>query len=99
MNGSIIPSIIIAFLVAKTNERTDLMFELIVTNEKEISSEPDEVIITVKPIVTPPPPPLNEVKTISDLIKSIIENPLDIPNYIESVKRDPRYSNRQRPRQ
>jgi len=55
---------------------------LIVTNEEEISNQLDEVIITVKHVVTPPPPPPpnEEPKLISDLIKSIIENPLDIRN-------------------
>jgi YVTN family beta-propeller protein len=43
------------FVAPETNEKTDLVFQLTVTNEEGTSSEPDEVIITVKPPVTPPP--------------------------------------------
>ena len=39
-----------------------------VTNEEGVSSEPDEVTITVSPVTTPPPPN-EEPKTIGDLIK------------------------------
>jgi hypothetical protein len=57
---------------------------LIVSNEEGISSQSDEVIITVKPITTPPPP-TEEPKTIGDLIKGIIKNPLDVSNSIDSA--------------
>ncbi len=69
----------------KIKEQTDLRFELIVTNEEGNPSEPDEVIITVKPVVTPPSPPNEEPKTIGDLLKSIIRNPLDVTNSINSA--------------
>ena len=49
------------FAAPETNEQTDLKFELIVTNEEGISSEPDEVTITVNPIVPPPEPPLEGI--------------------------------------
>ena len=72
------------FAAPEINEQTDLKFELIVTNEEGISSEPDEVIITVMPIIVPPPPN-EELKTIGDLIKDILQNPLDVTNSIESA--------------
>ena len=72
------------FTAPETNEQTNLKFELIVTNEEGISSEPDEVVITVKPI-TVPPPPNEEPKTIGDLLKGIIQNPLDVTNSIDSA--------------
>ena len=72
------------FVAPETNEQTDLAFQLTVTNEEGITSEPDEVVITVKP-TTAPPPPNEEPKTIGDLIKGIIQNPLDITNSIDSA--------------
>ncbi len=42
------------------------------------------MVITVKPVITPPPP-TEEPKTIGDLIKGIIQNPLDVTNSIESA--------------
>ena len=53
---------------------------MIVTDEEGISIEPDVEIITVKPVSVPPPsPPDEEPKTIADVIKSKIKNPLDLP--------------------
>jgi len=72
------------FTAPEVNEQTDLRFELTVVNEEGIVSEPDEVVITVNPIVIPPPteePP----KTVGDLIKGIIQNPLDVTNSIKSA--------------
>jgi hypothetical protein len=52
-------------------------------NDEGISSEPDIVIIIVKPDSIPSQqPPNEEPKTIGDLIKSIIENPSDITNSV-----------------
>lgn len=56
-----------------------------VTNEEAVSSEPDDVIIIVKPVTAPPSPPTEEPKTIGDLIKGIIQNPLDVLNSIDSA--------------
>jgi YVTN family beta-propeller protein len=71
------------FTAPEVNEQTDLRFELTVTNEEGIVSEPDEVVITVNPVAIPPPN--EEPKTIGDLIKDIIQNPLDITNSIDSA--------------
>ena len=54
-----------------------------VTSNEEIKSEPDEVVITVDPVQSPPPE--EEPKTVSDLIKGIIQNPLDVTNSIDSA--------------
>jgi len=72
------------FIAPEVNEQNDLTFQLTVTNEKGTTSKPDDVTITVKPI-SAPPPPYEEPKTISDLIKSIIHNPLNITNSINSA--------------
>lgn len=71
------------FLAPEVNEQTDITFQLTVTNEEGIASEPDEVIITVNPVTTPPPD--TEPTTIADLIRGIIQNPLDITNSVESA--------------
>jgi hypothetical protein len=72
------------FTAPEVNEQTDLTFQLTVTNEEELTSEPDEVIITVKPIFTPPPPE-EEPRTIGSILKGIIENPLNVTNSIDSA--------------
>ncbi len=64
-------------------ESTDLTFQLIVTNADGTPSEPDEVKITVNPVSTNPPE--EEPRTIQDIIKSIIQNPLDITNSLDSA--------------
>jgi hypothetical protein len=74
---------IMAFAAAEANEQTDITFQLTVTNEEAIASKPDEVTVTVNPVATPPPE--EEPKTIGDLIKWIIQNPLDVTNSIESA--------------
>jgi hypothetical protein len=71
------------FIAPEVNEQTDTTFQLIVTNEEGIASELDEVIITVNPVATQPPP--EEPRTISDIIRSIIQNPLDVSNSVESA--------------
>lgn len=71
------------FAAPEVNEQTVLVFQLTVTNEEGIVSEPDEVIITVNPVANPP---VNqEPKTISELLRDIIQNPLDIANSIDSA--------------
>ncbi|MDN5844681.1 MAG: PKD domain-containing protein [Candidatus Nitrosocosmicus sp.] len=72
------------FDAPEVNEQTDLTFQLIVTNEDGIVSEPDEVIVTVNPVTTPPPPN-EEPRTNGDIIKGIIQNPLNITNSINSA--------------
>jgi YVTN family beta-propeller protein len=44
------------FTAPNTNTEEDLVFELVVTNEKGVVSEPDSVTITVSPSNNPPPP-------------------------------------------
>lgn len=70
------------FTAPEVNDQTDLTFQLTVTNEKGVASEPDEVTITINPISQPPP---EGPKTIGDLVKGIIQNPLDIANSIDSA--------------
>lgn len=72
-----------SFVAPETKEQTEFTFQLTVTNEEGIASEPDEVTIPVNPIATPPPE--EEPKTIGDLVKSIIQNPLDITNSMDSA--------------
>lgn len=73
------------FTAPETTTTTPITFELTVTNEQGITSEPDEVIVTVSPVSTPPPPPPTEQpQTIGDIIIDLIQNPLDIANSIES---------------
>jgi hypothetical protein len=73
------------FTAPKTSEVENLIFQLVVTKEERESSEPDEVTITVNPVTTPPPPPNEEPRTIGDIIKGIIQNPLDVTNSIDSA--------------
>ena len=70
------------FTAPEVTDQTDLTFQLTVTNEEGTVSEPDEVIITINPISQPPP---EEPRTIGDLIKGIIKNPLDMTNSIDSA--------------
>jgi len=72
------------FTAPQVNEQSDVTFQLTVSNEEGIASELDEVIITIKPIILSPPPN-EEPKTIGDLLKSIIQDPLDVTNSIESA--------------
>ena len=55
-----------------------------VTNEEGLSSEPDEVIITINPVNTPPPPN-EDPKTTGDFSKGIIQNPLNVTNSIDAA--------------
>jgi hypothetical protein len=71
------------FTAPETNDPVDLIFQLTVTNDEGGSSEPDEVNIIVKPLSTSPPE--EEPGTIGDLIKGIIQNPLDVTNSIDSA--------------
>jgi hypothetical protein len=70
------------FTAPKVNDLTELIFELTVTNNEGITSEPDEVMITVNPVISPPP---EQPSTIGDLIKAIIQNPLNVTNSIDSA--------------
>lgn len=71
------------FIAPDINEETSLEFELTVTNYQGESSEPDEVTITINPISSSPPE--EQPRTIGDIIKGIIQNPLDITNSIDST--------------
>ena len=62
----------------------EITFQLTVTNEEGLTSEPDEVTVTVSPISTAPP--TEEPQTINDIIKDLVKNPLDITNSIELSK-------------
>lgn len=74
------------FSAPETTTQTSITFQLTVTNEEGITSEPDEVTVTVNPvsIPPPPPPPIEEPQTIRDIIIELIQNPLDISNSIDS---------------
>ncbi|MGD9672557.1 MAG: PKD domain-containing protein [Candidatus Nitrosocosmicus sp.] len=72
------------FTAPKTNEPTKIVFEFIVTNKEGVISAPDDLITTVNPIATPPPVE-EQPRTIGNLIKSIIQNPLDVTNSIEAA--------------
>ena len=49
------------------------------------TSEPDEVTVTVNPLATPPSPEEEGPRTISNIIRGIIQNPLDVTNSIDSA--------------
>ena len=70
------------FTAPDVTDQTDLTFELTVTNEQGITSEPDTVVITINPITVPPP---EQPRTIGDLVKGIIQNPLNVTNSIDSA--------------
>ncbi len=70
------------FIAPETTTQIHLTFQLTVTNEEGITSEPDEVIVTVSPLTTSHSP--EEPQTIKGIIKNIIQNPLDITNSTES---------------
>jgi hypothetical protein len=55
-------------------------------NEQGIFSEPDEVIVTVIPSPLQPPT-TEEPQRIKDMIKNIIQNPLDVTNSIASSQK------------
>jgi hypothetical protein len=71
------------FTAPETTTTTSITFQLTVTNEEGLTSEPDEVTVTVSPI-SHPPPPTEEPQSIRDIITALIQNPLDITNSIES---------------
>jgi DNA-binding beta-propeller fold protein YncE len=71
------------FIAPDINEETSLEFELTVTNYQGESSEPDEVTITINPISSSPPE--EQPRTMGDIIKGIIQNPLDITNSMDST--------------
>ena len=78
-----IQPLLTTFTASDINEETSLTFQLTVTSNEEIKSEPDEVVITVVPVQSPPPE--EEPKTVSDLFKGIIQNPLNVTNSIDSA--------------
>lgn len=71
------------FTAPEVSEQTEVTFQLTVTNEEGITSEPDRVVVTVNPISQPPTE--EEPKTVSDLLKGIIQNPLDLAYSIGSA--------------
>jgi hypothetical protein len=70
------------FTAPETTTQTSITFQLTVTNEEGITSEPDKVVVTVSPVFAPPPS--EDPQTIRDIIIDLIQNPLDITNSIES---------------
>jgi YVTN family beta-propeller protein len=44
------------FTAPSTEVQEDIVFELVVTNEQGVESEPDSVTVTVNPVIPPPPP-------------------------------------------
>lgn len=73
------------FTAHEATTQTSITFQLTVTNEEGVTSEPDEVTVTVSPVFAPPPPPqTEEPQTLRDIIIDLIQNPLDITNTIES---------------
>jgi hypothetical protein len=73
-----------------TISQTNLTFQLIVTNEEGLASEPDQVTDTVSPSSTSPP--TEEPQTINDIIKELVKNPLDITNSIQLSKEIHRFA-------
>lgn len=69
------------FTAPEIVRQTNLTFELIVTNEEGTTSEPNEVTVTVSPISTLPP--IEEPKTLNDIIRDLVKNPLEITKSIE----------------
>ena len=67
-------------------DQSEITFSLVVTNEEGITSEPDEVKITVYPTRSTISEEDNS-KTINDAIKGIIKNPLNVSNSIDSANK------------
>ena len=67
-------------------DQSEITFSLVVTNEEGITSEPDEVKITVYPTRSTISEEDNS-KTINDSIKRIIKNPLNVSNSIDSANK------------
>jgi hypothetical protein len=70
------------FTAPEITTSTSITFQLTVTNDEEITSDPDEVTVIVNPVSTPPPTEVPQ--TIRDIIIHLLQNPLDITNSIES---------------
>lgn len=64
----------------EVNEQVDFIFQPTVTNDENTTSEYDEVTITVNP-----PPVKEKPNPMSDLIKDIVPNPLNVTISINSV--------------
>ena len=75
------------FIAPNTSERAEITFRLIVTNGEGTASEPDEVKITVNPTRTTTSEEADDSKTINDVIRDIIKNPLNITDSIDSADR------------
>lgn len=56
-----------------------------VTNEEVTSSEPDEVKITVNPVLSTTSDEGDESRTLGEEITRIIKNPFNVTNSIDSV--------------
>jgi YVTN family beta-propeller protein len=65
------------FTAPETEVQENIVFELVVTNEQGIESEPDEVTIAVNPVISNPPP-ANGIQKLIGLLKNIINNPKDL---------------------
>jgi YVTN family beta-propeller protein len=72
-----------SFIAPVTTEQVDISFQLTVTNDEGTASEPNEIIITVNSANMPPPN--EEPRTIGDILKGIIQNPLNVTNSIDSA--------------
>jgi hypothetical protein len=66
----------------ETTTQINLTFQLTVTNDKGITSEPDEVTVTVKPLLILPS--TEEPRTIKNIIQNIFQNPLNVTKSIKS---------------
>lgn len=78
------------FTAPRVNADTNLTFQLVVTNEYDIESDPDYVTITIKPLSgpqEPPDPPGDDGnRSLNEILDSIIQNPLNITNSLGSSK-------------
>ncbi len=67
-----------------STSQINLAFQLIVTNEEGLTSEPDQVIVTVNPIS--PSPPTEGPQTIKDILPYLVNNLLDTTNSMELLR-------------
>lgn len=75
------------FTAPATTKKVNLSFQLVVSNEAGKNSIPDEVMVSVNPITTPPHPSDAYMQKLIDIINSINNSPKD-PRFSLSTLND-----------